>query len=171
MEGVRKLSYTKMLLKIEEEREKREEDVVDGCCSRVFGCNGDIQDWRSKYVRIITSLWVLILGPLCGFLGACDYIQKTCELLTVITMVYFLTTLLSSQFSGFRLMNRLWILVGILWVASGWYKYHRREFGDDLENFFNLALIGSISWGVSVLVPLTLTDPAFINCCQLISAV
>jgi len=141
------------------------EEKVEGFCSRAFGCGSDVQNWRLRYVRAISWFWALVLGPLTGWLAASMIMDQQFKIVFWFTLMYFIVSMLATAFSSSRIATRLWLLMGLLWLGSGWHKYSKREFGDDVENFFNFLMATSIVWGVMVFVPLLSTDPVF-SCCN-----
>jgi len=142
---------------------KQEETIPISFWQRQFGCGPDINNWRERYTRATSAVWCMMTGPGSGVMFASEFMAHrsidNIELVFWMSFVFFIGCVLTLYCPSSRHMVRLWIVVGLAWLGSAWFKYSRWEFGQDLENFANLTIVCTGLWSVTIALPLLLSDP------------
>jgi hypothetical protein len=149
--------------------QQRPQSLIRRLCSVIFGCKPDmdILQWRQGYVKLVAWCWVLILGPLTGWLGCAYLVANKTQVPDILYLLLFLSFyifgLLSLAFNKKRWVSRIWSLLGMLIIFTMWAKYTTRSFTDDFERRLTMYWVMTIFYLVTIFLPLTFTDPLLLS--------
>merc|ERR1719494_268752 len=98
------------------------------------------------------------LGPFSGVLMAAAVSGPDAKLYinAVTTLVLFLRP-------SMRILSRLWLLAGFVWVLAGWVTYFRKEFSEMPERWLVVTVVQSCVYGMLGFIPLFTTDPISVS--------
>jgi len=157
------LAYTKS------QAASKPKGLVRRLCSVIFDYKPakDLDEWRQGYVKLVSWCWVLLMGPFAGWHACANITAGNNSDMDVfesmLYLLFFIFGLLCLAFNRNKICSRLWLLVGIVLIGTIWFRYAHKEFHDDYEKRLPLMWILTIFYTVTLLMPLTLTDPLLLN--------
>jgi len=144
--------------------QQRPQSLIRRMCSLMFGCKPemDIIKWREGYVKLVAWFWVLLLGPLCGWMGCAYLIANKTQVTDILYLMLFLSFyifgLLSTAFNKKRWVSRIWLVIGMVIIFTMWAKYTTRIYNDDFERRLTMYWVMTIFYLVTIFLPLVFTD-------------
>jgi len=124
-----------------------------------FGCNLSSEEGRCRSLVTLSCIWGSILGPWGGILVAVAQDERQFLLPGVCTLVLFLTSLLVMLLPHSLSLARLWVLVGLVWMASGWATFLLQNFTDKSDVWMSICLVQTLTFAMTAALPVFLTDP------------
>merc|ERR1711963_289925 len=101
------------------------------------------------------ATFAAFLGPFSGVLMAAAVSGPDAKLYinAVTTLVFFISLALVLK-PSMRILSRLWLLAGFVWVLAGWVTYFRKEFGEMPERWLVVTVVQSCVYGMLGFIPL-----------------
>jgi len=149
--------------------QQRPQGLIRRLCTVIFGCKPDmdILEWRQGYVKLVAWCWVLLMGPLTGWIACAYSVANNTQAADIVYMLLFLsfyiTGLLSLAFNKIRWISRIWLFCGLMIIFFMWGKYTTRSFGEDYENRLTVYWGMTIFYLATIFLPLTFTDPSLLS--------
>merc|ERR1719225_116095 len=83
------------------------------------------------------------LGPFSGVLMAAAVSGPDAKLYinAITTLVFFILSLALVIRPSMRILSRLWLLAGFVWVLAGWITYFRKEFSEMPERWLVVTVV------------------------------
>ena len=94
-----------------------------------------------RYGYYVGCLFTLILGPWSGAQFCVAYIETDFFMSAVATLLLFMVSFLMTVHSKERLVVRVWVVVGILWMVVGYVIYYRKDFTQKPEAWLYVATV------------------------------
>jgi len=124
-----------------------------------FGCKLATEEGRSRSILTVSWLWGALSGPWGGILVAVAQEERQFLLPGVCTLVLFLASLLVVVAPQSYSLARVWVLVGLVWMASGWTTFLLQNFTDKSDIWMSICLVQTLTFAVTAALPVFITDP------------
>eukprot|EP00092_Neocalanus_flemingeri_P062170 GFUD01074946.1.p1 GENE.GFUD01074946.1~~GFUD01074946.1.p1 ORF type:complete len:140 (-),score=13.85 GFUD01074946.1:122-541(-) len=102
--------------------------------------------------------WSAMTGPWAGVQAAASQEETQFILPAVCTLIFFFSSLLLVVSPDSRFLSQLWIIVGLVWLASGWFTFLSQNFTDKSEVWMNICLTQTLAFAFTAALPVLITD-------------